>query len=122
MMAADLGAPMSPGALVTAANWLQQVVAGNAAMLLGVIAVAFLGLAMFNGQLPVRRGLVVVAGCFLLFGAPSIGRALLRLPAEPSGLERPVERAEAPRPLPTVSPDRDPYAGAGLLYSSGDPK
>ena len=39
MMAADLSAPMSPGALVTAANWLQQVVAGNAAMMLGVIAV-----------------------------------------------------------------------------------
>lgn len=122
MMAADLGTPMSPGALVTAANWLQQVVAGNAAMLLGVIAVAVLGLAMFNGQLPVRRGLVVVAGCFLLFGAPSIGRALLGLPSAEPVVERGFEPVDALRPLPTVPSDRDPYAGAGLLYSSGDPK
>jgi type IV secretory pathway VirB2 component (pilin) len=122
MIAADLGTPMSPGALVTAANWLQQLMAGNAAMLLGVIAVAVLGLAMFNGQLPVRRGLMVVAGCFLLFGAPSIGRGLMGLPSAELAMERRDEPPDPPRPLPTVPPDRDPYAGAGLLYSSGDPK
>jgi type IV secretory pathway VirB2 component (pilin) len=117
MMAADLGTPMSPGALVTAANWLQQVVAGNAAMLLGVIAVAVLGLAMFNGQLPVRRGLVVVAGCFLLFGAPSIGKALMGLPGGGSAQLGSQERESVPKqvPLPTVPPERDPYAGAGLV-------
>lgn len=117
MMATDLGTPISPGALVTAANWLQQVVAGNAAMLLGVIAVAVLGLGMFNGQLPVRRGLVVVAGCFLLFGAPSIGRALLGLPnAEPKEVAA-SEGEPVPKPvsLPAVPIDRDPYAGAGLV-------
>lgn len=117
MMAADLSAPMSPGALVTAANWLQQVVAGNAAMMLGVIAVAVLGLAMFNGQLPVRRGLVVVAGCFLLFGAPSIGGALLGLPSNGSTEVGAAAGEVVPKPvsLPTVPPERDPYAGAGLV-------
>jgi type IV secretory pathway VirB2 component (pilin) len=114
MMAADLGTPMSPGALVTAASWLQQVVAGNAAMLLGVIAVAVLGLAMFNGQLPVRRGLVVVAGCFLLFGAPSVGRALMGLPSGKPA-EADALAGEAVPSLPTVPPKRDPYAGAGLV-------
>jgi type IV secretory pathway VirB2 component (pilin) len=117
MIAADLGTPMSPGALVTAANWLQQVVAGNAAMMLGVIAVAVLGLAMFNGQLPVRRGLVVVAGCFLLFGAPSIGRALLGLPNGGSSEIAALAGEPVPKSvsLPTVPPQRDPYAGAGLV-------
>jgi len=116
-MAVDLGTPMSPGALVTAANWLQQVVAGNAAMMLGVIAVAVLGLAMFNGQLPVRRGLMVVAGCFLLFGAPSIGRALLGLPnggpAEVVASSGGADPKQAS--LPTVPAERDPYAGAGFV-------
>ena len=117
MMAADLGAPMSPGALVTAANWLQQVVAGNAAMTLGVIAVAVLGLAMFNGQLPVRRGLVVVAGCFLLFGAPSIGQALLGLSNDQAANVMPahVQANVRTDQIPNVSPQRDPYAGAGLV-------
>ena len=116
-MAADLGTPMSPGALVTAANWLQQVVAGNAAMLLGVIAVAILGLAMFNGQLPVRRGLVVVAGCFLLFGAPSIGRALMGLSDDQAANIRPahVDSHVRSGQIPNVPPQRDPYAGAGLV-------
>ncbi len=117
MMAADLGTPMSPGALVTAANWLQQVVAGNAAMLLGVIAVAVLGLAMFNGQLPARRGLVVVAGCFLLFGSPSIGRALMGLSYDQAANVRPaqVEANALSHQIPNVPPQRDPYAGAGLV-------
>ncbi|MEI6486990.1 MAG: TrbC/VirB2 family protein [Sphingomonadales bacterium] len=117
MMAADLGTPMSPGALVMAANWLQQVVSGNAAMALGVIAVAALGLAMFNGQLPVRRGLTVVAGCFLLFGAPSIGRALMGLPDGEPGHVGSLDPGPNPQAaaLPAVPKERDPYAGAGLV-------
>jgi type IV secretory pathway VirB2 component (pilin) len=117
MMAADLGTPMSPGALVTAANWLQQVVAGNAALALGVIAIAVLGLAMFNGQVSVRRGLTVVMGCFLLFGAPSVGRVLSGFASgSRAQIGTPSPDTDArPASLPAPPPTRDPYAGAGLV-------
>jgi type IV secretory pathway VirB2 component (pilin) len=116
-MTGELVTPMSPGALITAADWLQQVVSGSAAMMLGVIAIAVLGLAMFNGQLPLRRGLAVVAGCFLLFGAPAIGRALMGLPngAAPELQEAAPLMEKSTAPLPEIPAQRDPYAGAGLI-------
>jgi hypothetical protein len=53
----------------------------------------------------------------LLFGATSIGKALMGLPGGGSAQLGSQERESVPKqvPLPTVPPERDPYAGAGLV-------
>ncbi|WP_133366472.1 TrbC/VirB2 family protein [Qipengyuania sediminis] len=103
------------GAVDAAAGWLQGLVTGSLAVALCAIAVAMLGILMFTGRMPVRNGVRVVLGCFILLGAPPIAAAFLELGArDADGFEAtpsPAPSAE-PRPLPTAS--YDPYAGASL--------
>ena len=123
MSVLSLAEASMPRVLLSAAGWFEQAVSGNAALLVATIAVGAIGFALFTGRLPVRQGLAALAGCFLLFGSAAIGRAL-------RGLGGPVYAAsEANSPpdsslvtLPTVPPERDPYAGAGLVYPSGEPR
>ncbi len=114
MTLATLSEPGSQRALPAAAAWLEQALSGNAALLLGSIAVAGLGYALFTGRLPVRQALATLAGCFLLFGAPIIARSLLTL--ERTRLaEQSTARATSSTNLPSVPRNEDPYAGAGLV-------
>lgn len=54
-------------------------VSGEAAAALCVIAVALFGYALLSGRISVRRGAVVVTGCFVLLGAPVIATAFMDL-------------------------------------------
>jgi type IV secretion system protein VirB2 len=45
---------------------------GNLATTAAVIAVAVVGFLMLTGRIEWRRGLVVVIGCFIIFGATAI--------------------------------------------------
>lgn len=99
--------------------WVQGAALGTVATAVGVIAVATIGLLMLSGRLELRRGITVVVGCFILFGAAGIAGALTslsngdpqrRLPiASDSGrLSSQLERSVPP------SVAYDPYAGASV--------
>ncbi len=66
-------------ALGNAANWITGTLLGSAAITLCVLAIAFVGLMMLTGRLPVREGLRVVLGCFVLLGAPVIAAGFMAL-------------------------------------------
>ena len=86
--------------------------------MLCVIAVALLGFMMLSGRMPLRRGLQVVLGCFMLLGASTIAAGLQQL-GEDVRTDRagaqiivPNEGLANRRPLPPTN--YDPYAGASL--------
>ncbi|MEP3050461.1 MAG: TrbC/VirB2 family protein [Erythrobacter sp.] len=111
--------PTAEPVLENSVGWINGVVLGEIAVGLCILSVAFLGILMLTGRLPLRSGLRVVVGCFMLLGAPAIaagfmwgGDAMIErsaaAPVNPTEPD-PVEvRGELP---PT---DYDPYAGASF--------
>lgn len=99
-----------------AVDWLTGTLLGNIAVSFCVLAIAVLGLMMFTGRLPVREGLRVVIGCFVLLGAPLIAAGFAG--AWSGAIDGPaVQVAPLPDPSPRaeLSPaDYDPYAGASV--------
>lgn len=98
----------------SAALWIEQMIAGSLATMVATIALAFVGLAIIAGRLPLRRGAEVVLGICIIFGAPAIARGLSASPTP--------EQAE-PLPPPSTPPVAvkapspavyDPYAGASV--------
>ncbi len=108
--AAPLSDPSGSSALVDAARWINDALLGTIATSIAVVAVALVGFAMLSGRVHWRRGLMVIFGCFLLFGARSIVGGLV-----PQG-EVFVPMVSAPSPPPVGPPPEnqgyDPYAGA----------
>lgn len=103
-------------AVIGAIDWLDGTLLGTAATTVAIIAVAGVGFAMFQGRVPVRRGVVVVLGCFILFSARTIANGLLDvLPvtaihdAQTPAVAMPAYVPPAPPPVPY-----DPYAGASV--------
>jgi type IV secretory pathway VirB2 component (pilin) len=64
--------PSGSSPLVGALTWVQGTLLGNLATTAAVIAVAACGFLMLTGRMDWRRGLTVVVGCFIIFGAVSI--------------------------------------------------
>lgn len=64
--------PAGSSPLIAALDWVQGTLLGNLATTAAVIAVAAVGFLMLTGRLDWRRGLTVVIGCFIVFGAVSI--------------------------------------------------
>lgn len=62
-----------------AVGWIGQMLFGTLAVTLCVLAVAFVGLTMLSGRMPLRRALNVVIGSFILLGAPAIAVAFTSL-------------------------------------------
>ncbi len=52
--------------------WLQGTLLGTVATAAAVIAVAGVGFMMLTGRMEWRRGLTVVVGCFIIFGAGAL--------------------------------------------------
>jgi len=69
VVAAD---PRGSSPLLAALQWVQGTLLGNVATTAAVIAVAVVGYMMLTGRLEWRRGLMVVLGAFIIFGAVSI--------------------------------------------------
>ena len=119
-IAPSLADPAGSSPFVAAIGWIQGVALGTIATSIALIAVASIGFLMFSGRLQVRRGVTVIAGCFVLFGAPVIAAGLLG--SLRSGRNPPVQAAPPPSPLvaaipkPTPKPTSayDPYAGAAV--------
>jgi len=104
--------------IATSLEWINSVLFGQIAIGLCVLAVAFVGFLMLSGRLPLREGLRVILGCFVLFGAPLIAAGFVggtsdRSAAVPEPVAPAVSEALPPRgELPPA--EYDPYAGASL--------
>ena len=64
--------PAGSGPLLGALQWVQGTLLGNLATTAAVIAVAVVGFAMLTGRIEWRRGITVVVGAFIVFGAAAI--------------------------------------------------
>jgi len=64
--------PAGSGPILSALQWIEGTLMGNVATTAAVIAVAVVGLMMLTGRIDWRRGLVVVLGAFIIFGAAAI--------------------------------------------------
>ncbi len=64
--------PAGSGPLIAALQWLQGTLLGNIATTAAVIAVAVVGLMMLTGRIDWRRGVTVILGAFIIFGAVAI--------------------------------------------------
>ncbi len=101
--------------MVAAMDWVQSLLLGAVGTSAAVLAVAGIGLAMMQGCMPPRRGMLIVIGCFTVFSARTIAASLLNtgpdlsfevaiLPVAPSAYV-----ASVPPPVAY-----DPYAGASV--------
>lgn len=66
------GDPAGSSPILAALDWVQGTLLGNLATTAAVIAVAAVGFLMLTGRIDWRRGLTVVVGCFIIFGAVAI--------------------------------------------------
>src|ERR1700719_4746473 len=64
--------PAGSSPLIAALQWIQGTLLGNLDTTAAVIAVAIVGFLMLTGRVEWRRGLTVVIGCFIIFGAVAI--------------------------------------------------
>ena len=71
-LAQVVGDPAGSSPLIAALSWVQGTLLGNLATTAAVIAVAAVGFLMLTGRIDWRRGLTVVVGAFIIFGAVSI--------------------------------------------------
>ena len=107
----------APGSstLVAAASWLQGTLLGTIATSIAITAVAWVGLLLLLGRLEVRRGLTVIAGCFVLFGATAIAGGIRSAIGDGDLALAEAPPAVAPPPqAPQVRGNADPYAGASV--------
>lgn len=121
MSVPSLADPAGSGALVAAVAWLQGTLLGTVATSVAVVAVASVGLGMLTGRVDWRRGVTVIFGCFILFGAAGI---VAGLQAASSGIGGGSDFAALPAPPPIAAPAAlppaprpttyDPYAGASV--------
>jgi hypothetical protein len=103
--------------LLAALSWVEGALLGSIATAIAVVCVATVGLMMFSGRLDMRRGLVVVLGCFVLFGASKIvsgfpGAASPAPDVDALPADIPTN-ATLPAEVPASQPD--PYAGASVI-------
>ena len=109
--------PGQTSTLVATVDWVQSLLIGEVGTGLAMLAVAGIGFAMLQGRVDFGRGVRVVIGCFILFGAPAVARGFLDLTrwtagTPPAPATTPVF---APSPVPnTPTPASDPLAGAAL--------
>lgn len=64
--------PRGAGPILAAVFWLQNTLLGNVATAVAVMAVAATGFMMLTGRVEWRRGVTVILGCFIIFGAAAI--------------------------------------------------
>lgn len=113
-----LSDPDGSGALVAAAQWVEGTLLGTVATTIAVIAVASVGFLTLSGRIDIRRGVTVIAGCFILFGASSIVAGITGAAGSNATDSAAAYVAPAPMPIPSPSPHAvtpyDPYAGASV--------
>ncbi len=114
-MTSDLTNPSDTSSIASSLSWINDVLFNQIAISLCIVAVALIGFLMLTGRLPLRRGMQVALGCFVLLGAPVIASAFIsgardmREPLPPP----PIATEENPRgDLPPA--DYSPYGQASV--------
>ncbi len=99
--------PVGASPLADSLDWIQDLLFGNLAIGMCVLAVAFVGLLALTGRLPLRHVGRVILGCFVLLGAPVITAGLM------AGVQNETDAPpEIPVPEPAERPRQDlPPAG-----------
>jgi type IV secretory pathway VirB2 component (pilin) len=64
--------PAGSSPLIAALGWVQGTLLGTVATSAAVIAIAIVGFLMLSGRMEWRRGVIVIVGAFIIFGAVSI--------------------------------------------------
>jgi len=108
--------------IVAAIRWIEQILSGSAASILATIAIASIGLLMLAGRIDWRRGVAIVLGCFVIFGAPSIAQGMLAAvrgeatpPAASVAASPPPAYPQAPAtPAAQARKGNDPYAAVAV--------
>jgi type IV secretory pathway VirB2 component (pilin) len=102
-----------------AVNWISDLLFGPLATAIAVIAIAWIGIAMLSGRIDIRRGLSVIFGCFLLFGARGVADGLTS--SEFNENQQSISTVSPPPNFPIPPPTAanntnafDPYAGAAV--------
>lgn len=119
-MNSDLN-PAGSNAFVTAVHWLDGLLLGSLASLIAVIAIASVGLLLLSGRIDVRRGVQVIFGCFIIFGASPIAGGIVGVlgrgggsPYSQASALPPPAYPSAPSQSPRASSPYDPYASIAL--------
>lgn len=115
----NLTDPPPTGVFSAAASWISAVLFGPLATTIAIIAIAWIGFAMLSGRIDIRRGLAVVFGCFLLFGAQGVAEGLRESAQESHQVQAgktPPPPAYANASDQSKKPNGyDPYAGAAII-------
>lgn len=112
--------PSNGGSLAAAVSWAGSLLTGTLATVIATIAIVGIGFMMLRGRLPLRRGITIVLGCFIISGATMIAQGLLGINAHlsESGARQgqtAAVTATIPPPAPPPQPEvYDPYAGASV--------
>ena len=107
---------LNQSVIIIAALWLEHLLLGSVATAIAILAVAISGAMLFTGKAYVRRGMAMVLGCFLLFGAPVIAAGLCAMLTGVAGgpAAKAQSTAPSPPPAPVSANPFDPYAGAAV--------
>lgn len=98
-------------------GWVAELMTGSIAVTLCILAVAFVGFAMLRGTLPIKRGMFVALGAFVLLAAPVVATGFTSLWQSQSVVSYAPETfvSEDLGPREDLPPsDYDPYAGVSL--------
>lgn len=114
----SLADPPADSPVAAGIQWVQGAALGSTATAVAVLAVATVGLLMLSGRLELRRGITVVLGCFILFGAAGIAAVLTGGARTPQSQilasdSSPLAQQMQNSPVPEAAP-YDPYAGASV--------
>lgn len=106
--------PSTTSPMASSVSWINSVLFGEIALVFCVLAVAFLGALMLTGRLPLRGGLRVLLGCFVLLCAPVVVSGFMA--GSNYGIVHPeaplvAEPREADQARDLQRSDYDPYAG-----------
>ncbi len=112
---------MESRSILAAAAWVSHLLTGQTALILATVAIAVLGLTVMAGRLPIRRGIEVVIGIFLIFGAPIVAAGLSG--TNPTEADVPPAASSAPsvNAAPPTAAVYDPYAGASVPQNRASP-
>ncbi len=108
-----LADPSGASPLLAASRWVEGTLLGTMATVVAILCVAWIGFLMLSGRIDVRRGVAVIIGCFILFGAPVIVGGVGAGGGEEMAMA-PVPAAPPPVMPAVTPPPYDPYAGAAL--------
>lgn len=103
--------------LSDAMSWPLSLLSGPLSLSIASVAVVCFGMLLLDGRIRWRRGISVVLGCFLVFGAPTLTRAFDGVNKRPSSASDGSTSPDLKTPsLNTTASEYDPYAGAAVIY------